>query len=772
MKFNEFDDRHDIKKTNSFSDILGYKVTGLLLIIVISFFLFSKTYDFFNVNKISPTYLSINCPSYFLSKDNNILQCDLIVLPTNASSAVNWEFNSDYLSVDNNSIILNEDINLDNDISIDVIVRSKMDTNVYDTMTLKLLSNEEKISSVPSCNLSISKERIIVGDSFNVMILCENKFEMKYNNKDILYNTSILNLSNISTITNDSLKIQYMYTFNTLQPIDTSITIPNDFVISDIMGNSKKTITLPIENLNYSNLPDGDNQDSNPSNDASPNVNDQGSNPSNDASPNVDDQGSSPSSDDNHSDKVAPIIRYSIGGGAYNVNKTVIINVSDENSGIEKFQVNVYKNGVMDVNLSLNSTTKQEHTVVLSSDGTWRIEAFAIDKVGNKSSGEPLTNTGWYYQEYIIDTTPPIIKYSENGGTYNSTKTIKIDVSDETSGIKEFRINVYKNGIKDETRSTNKITDKTSHSINLGGNGIWRIETYAFDKVNNKNSGSDLTNAGWYYQTYTIDIMSKNNYIHFIKLPKAADAILLQSNGHFALIDTGYNSDVDTIKNYFSHIGIKKLDFILITHFDGDHMGSLKQLLTDIPVDNLYIKTLKKVFYKTDSSISLYNQIISLANSKSVKIKYTDKLNSDVGMYWFKMEQMSFVLYNINYLVNARDENEQSIVTYIKIGTTKTVLTGDAINTEQFSKVFSKLASATQGKVDILKVPHHGSDFCALQTEALHPTTIITTASSKDNIKQECYGIYGNAKNYFVNDIKNKAIVVEYSDNSTKIIQK
>ena len=51
-------------------------------------------------------------------------------------------------------------------------------------------------------------------------------------------------------------------------------------------------------------------------------------------------------------------------------------------------------------------------------------------------------------------------------------------------------------------------------TINLDETANWRIESYAIDKAGNKNVGETLTESGWHYQNYTVEL----NYIHFMKL--------------------------------------------------------------------------------------------------------------------------------------------------------------------------------------------------------------------------------------------------------------
>lgn len=79
------------------------------------------------------------------------------------------------------------------------------------------------------------------------------------------------------------------------------------------------------------------------------------------------------------------------------------------------------------------------------------------------------------------------------------------------------------------------------------------------------------------------------NRIHFIK-QVWQDIILLESEGHFALIDTGHFDNFQEIKNYFCDIGVKCFDFVIVTHFHVDHYGNLLEILKEYPVKKIYMK--------------------------------------------------------------------------------------------------------------------------------------------------------------------------------------
>ena len=111
------------------------------------------------------------------------------------------------------------------------------------------------------------------------------------------------------------------------------------------------------------------------------------------------------------------------------------------------------------------------------------------------------------------------------------------------------------------------------------------------------------------YEVTTEDFSYKNgnDRIHFLNTGNS-DCILLESNGHFALIDSGegdenprktteYEGYKDEVINYLKKVAKNKkgevyLDFILGTHNHYDHIGCFYDIINDeqIKIGRAYFK--------------------------------------------------------------------------------------------------------------------------------------------------------------------------------------
>lgn len=177
---------------------------------------------------------------------------------------------------------------------------------------------------------------------------------------------------------------------------------------------------------------------------------------------------------------------------------------------------------------------------------------------------------------------------------------------------------------------------------------------------------------------------------HLIKYPYNKNTIL---------IDTGKNEY--KIKNevipYLKSIGIKKIDYLIITHGDLDHIGGSITLINNFQVKNVVLN--KGTF--TD----LEKELIKNLNKK--KIPYQINIS--------KINLSNHTIYLLNN-TKYNNENDNSIITYFTYQKYKFLYMGDAsITTED-----NLLENYNLNNISILKVGHHGSN----------------TSSSKDFISQ------------------------------------
>lgn len=236
----------------------------------------------------------------------------------------------------------------------------------------------------------------------------------------------------------------------------------------------------------------------------------------------------------------------------------------------------------------------------------------------------------------------------------------------------------------------------------------------------------------------------KGNRIHFLNTG-GSDAILLESNGKFALIDCAEDGDnprgfedlefkgyEDLVVDYVKQVagndeGKVYLEFILGTHSHSDHIGGFDTLILDedIEIDKAYLKEydeskiMKKEVTKWDNK-EVYEQMVNACKTRGVEVI------SDLPKDEFYLGEMKIKFFNTDYTDKTNiGENENAVGTLVEVDGQKAFLAGDInnmIGTESDIK-------DEVGKVDLLKAGHHGYIFSSTPSflYTLRPELVIVT---------------------------------------------
>jgi len=188
-----------------------------------------------------------------------------------------------------------------------------------------------------------------------------------------------------------------------------------------------------------------------------------------------------------------------------------------------------------------------------------------------------------------------------------------------------------------------------------------------------------------------------------------ADAILITTENHTVMIDTGETKHGYEIINDLKNRGINKIDYLIITHYDKDHVGGAAPV-----INRLDVKEIIAPGYGKESK--QYDQFINAAVNRGLGINI---LNEPVR---FILDSAEFAVYpsNQEYCVyggntNENDdadtngtinENDFSLVVKVTHGNNNFLFTGDAM-AERIGEMLST-EEIVNTEYDFLKAPHHG----------------------------------------------------------------
>jgi competence protein ComEC len=200
-----------------------------------------------------------------------------------------------------------------------------------------------------------------------------------------------------------------------------------------------------------------------------------------------------------------------------------------------------------------------------------------------------------------------------------------------------------------------------------------------------------------------IKIVPQNLQIFFIDVGQGDCTLITTPNHKNILIDGGGSAIQDTydvgkkvLYPYLINHNIKKLDMIIISHFDADHCNGLVYLLENIEVKKIVIG--KQVEECTE-----YTNIINIASKKNINVytvKKTEKIAIEDNLYFT-------VLYPADKL-EQKGLNNNSLVLKLNYGEFSMLFTGD-IEKETEDILVNEYKNTDMLDATILKVAHHGS---------------------------------------------------------------
>ncbi len=222
-----------------------------------------------------------------------------------------------------------------------------------------------------------------------------------------------------------------------------------------------------------------------------------------------------------------------------------------------------------------------------------------------------------------------------------------------------------------------------------------------------------------------------------IAFPNNKGNILIDTGGIVNFTKTNYEISTSTIIPYLKSIGIKKINYLVLTHGDFDHMGEAVNLVNGFKVE--------QVVFNCGEFNDLEKELIKVLNQK--KIKYyscVKELNIDNNKLYFLQTK------------KYDNENDNSNVIYTELNGYKFMFMGDA-GVDKEKDILDKY---NLSNVDVLKVGHHGSK----------------TSSSKEFIDEinPKYGIisvgknnrYGHPNKEVLNNLENSKIYRTDQDGS------
>lgn len=205
--------------------------------------------------------------------------------------------------------------------------------------------------------------------------------------------------------------------------------------------------------------------------------------------------------------------------------------------------------------------------------------------------------------------------------------------------------------------------------------------------------------------------------IAVLKIGKA-DAIVLEIDQTTAvLIDTGEDEDAAEILAFLQQNKITQLDYLIITHYDKDHVGGADKIVNSMPINQMIQSN-----YIGDNEE--YIEYMQAVEEKAIPCtKPTENYSFWIGNAEVTIDVPQKEEYK------EKQDNNSSLVIWVQHGENCLLFAGDAQQER-----LEELLSENLQPVTFLKVPHHGKYDTLMDAfiKAVTPQYAVITCSEKN----------------------------------------
>ena len=248
-------------------------------------------------------------------------------------------------------------------------------------------------------------------------------------------------------------------------------------------------------------------------------------------------------------------------------------------------------------------------------------------------------------------------------------------------------------------------------------------------------------------------VLDKNTYFYFLDVGQGDSMFILTENKKSIIIDTGgkinyekeewavrrtnYSICEDTLIPFYKSLGVKKIDYMFVTHGDVDHAKEARCISENMNVKQSFINSDGVTDYeKLDNYKKFGNSFIEIDNVK---------------------------IYNINSVLYD-NENDNSLVLLVVINNLKFLLMGDAsIKVEK-----NLITNYDLSDIDVLKVGHHGSKSSSSKEfiDEINPKYAIISVGENNRYNHPSNEVLDNLKNSIIyRTDKDGTILFKINDN-------
>lgn len=260
-----------------------------------------------------------------------------------------------------------------------------------------------------------------------------------------------------------------------------------------------------------------------------------------------------------------------------------------------------------------------------------------------------------------------------------------------------------------------------------------------------------LTDNGLY--VYYIDVGQGDASL--IYSPRNKKSILIDSGGKINFKKEKWMCkksnfvDADNLVTFMNSLGISELTYFVTSHGDYDHIGESFNLIERIKIKN--------VVFNCGTYNDLEKRLIKSLDTKGINYYSCTK---ELNLNNYKLQFLNVDIYG--------NENDDSLVIYLKYNDTKFLFMGDA----GIKKEKAILSNYNLSEIDVLKVGHHGSKTSSskLFIEEIDPKHSIISVGENNRYGQPHKEVLNNLDNSKIYRTDQQgSVMIKVKNNNLKI---
>lgn len=201
-----------------------------------------------------------------------------------------------------------------------------------------------------------------------------------------------------------------------------------------------------------------------------------------------------------------------------------------------------------------------------------------------------------------------------------------------------------------------------------------------------------------------------------------ANAILIRCDGYNIMVDSGREKAQYSSLNYLTLLGVEKLDLLILTHPDKDHIGNMSEVVRSIKTERFV--TCQNGDYELTET---YSELLKALVEENVEVEYAQSGDT------FSFGNLSLNVISPGKVYNTTNNN--SVALKAAYGDFSLMLTGD-IPQEAEADILNNSQNISS---DVICIAHHGSGYSTTDDflKAVSPKTAIISVEENDYLPSD-----------------------------------